>query len=371
LAKTLKSGLRVFFGFCDKQEVYSYLFGPQPLDELEEVVADSSGELFLRVKNDAPGFSRLRREGPNATCKCPEDRLVEDFKFYNSLRARFRARPKVEAFRQAYFTNHTVIGMHVRAGNNETGDFTNKNRSITDSKWAESMAGQLLVLSSNWIEPPLLFIATDTSSMITNFRSLLEGKMQVVELSQKRPEQGQGVFFGASLHVLNEGEACLDGWESAFADMMILSHADVVVAARPSSFTQSLPMTMALSTPKANRKVLESFCEVNHLATAVRCYEDLIDWCCKGNTSFSLHTIHNYDYRRMPDMDILNTKKFMNQMDARPRDIRECIPTPKNPQRNCLPYDMPDKDHVEEAGRTVGLPPKQKRKPVEKRNKHS
>ena len=198
--------------------------------------------------------------------------------------------------------------------------------------------------------------------MITTFRSLLEGKMQVVALSQNRPEEGQGVLFGESRHILNEGEACLDGWESAFADAMILSHADVVVAARPSSFTQSLPMTIVLSTPKANRKVLESFCEVNHLATAVRCYEDLIDWCCNGNTSFSLNTIQNYDYRRMPDMDILNSNKLINQMDVRPREARECIPTPMNPQRECLPYDMPDKDHVEEAGRMIGLPPKPNRR---------
>jgi hypothetical protein len=356
LAKQLKFGLRVFFGFCEKQEVYSYFFGPQPLDELEQAAGRSAPGLFVKVSNDAPGFKRIRREGPNSTCQCPEDRLEEDAKFYTSLRDRFRAREKIEAFRQAYFTNHTVIGMHIRAGNGEKGDFINKNRTITDPKWAVAMADQLLELSTDWTEPPLLFIATDTSSMVTKFRSLLKDKMPVVEMDQGRLQAGMGVLFGQSGHLMTAGEACLAGWESAFTDMMLLSHADVVVAARPSSFTQSLPMSLVLSTPKLERKVIGSFCEVNPMATAVRCYEDSIDWCCKGNTSFSLQTIQNYDYRRMPDMDFLKSNKIFNDARLRPRDGRFCIPTPLNTRRECLPYDMPDKDRVEKAGRVVGLP---------------
>jgi hypothetical protein len=192
--------------------------------------------------------------------------------------------------------------------------------------------------------------------MVTTFRSLLKDNMPVIEMDQGRPQPGMGVFFGQSGHHVQAGEVCLAGWESAFTDMMLLSHADVVVAARPSSFTQSLPMSLVLSTPKLERKVIGSFCEVNPMATAVRCYEDLIDWCCKGNTSFSLETIQSYDYRRMPDMDFLKSNKILNDARVRPRDGRFCIPTPQNPRRKCLPYDMPDKDRVEKDGLVDGLP---------------
>ena len=362
LSLKIRAGLRVFFGFCEKQEIYSYFFGPQPLEELEEVAGKSGYDLFLKVKNDAPGFSRLRREGPNATCQCQKERLEEDFKFYSGLRSRFRAKPRVDAFRESLFFNHTVIGMHIRAGNNETGDFLKKNRAITNHfQWAENMAEQLETLTSNWIEPPILFIATDTVSMVSTFRSLLKGKMEVLELQQTRPENGEGVFFGQKSSIANEGRICLDGWEDAFTDAMILSYADVLIAARPSSFTQSLPMTMVLSTPKEKRKVRESFCEVNPSATAMQCYEDLIEWCCQGNTSFSLETIQNYDYRRMPDPNALNPQMIINQMEVRPRadpnsawEARECIPTPKYTQRKCLPYYMPDRDSVQEAGQMAG-----------------
>ena len=58
IATKLRFGLRVFFGFCDKQEVYSYLFGPDPLDELAARTRNSATRLTFRVNNDVPGFNK-------------------------------------------------------------------------------------------------------------------------------------------------------------------------------------------------------------------------------------------------------------------------------------------------------------------------
>jgi hypothetical protein len=127
--------------------------------------------------------------------------------------------------------------------------------------------------------------------------------------------------------------------------MMILSYADVVIAGRPSSFTQSLPMTMALATPKPKRKVLQSFCEVNPAATEVMCFEDLKDWCCRGVTSFSLQGIQRYDYRRMPRVDGLDSQEYSHLIKER---MKSCIPKPTH-RRDCLPYSMPSANGMQQV----------------------
>jgi hypothetical protein len=48
------------------------------------------------------------------------------------LANRFRFRQRVDAFVERTFANHTVLGMHIRAGNGETGDFTNKGCGISN-----------------------------------------------------------------------------------------------------------------------------------------------------------------------------------------------------------------------------------------------
>lgn len=353
----LKFGLRVFFGFCGKQEVFSWLFNTSQVADYDVF----SQGLQLQVKNDVPGFERLTRKGPDFPCGCPEERWPDDVEFYSELRERFRAKGRVQTFlsQQLAIEQHTVIGMHVRAGNGESGDFERKKRGITDPQWAASMAKQLIQLSQGWTKPPLVFLATDTATIEITFRELLQSHMKVVTWKQERPIQGQGVLFGENYHnsfnVSNGNSDCLNGWEDAFSDMIVLSHTDVVVAARPSSFTQSLPMTLVLSTPKESRKVRRPYCEVNPSATEVQCFEDLNDWCCNGTTSFSLEGIQRYEYRKMPNADYLKSKELESKIRARPRFERECIPTPRYAQRQCLPHMMPDEHTVEEAGRMVFL----------------
>eukprot|EP00934_Nitzschia_sp_Nitz4_P006550 Nitzschia sp. Nitz4//scaffold56_size114212//96774//97562//NITZ4_003967-RA/size114212-processed-gene-0.37-mRNA-1//-1//CDS//3329554757//6540//frame0 len=253
--------------------------------------------------------------------------------------------------------------MHVRTGNGETGDFEFKRRGITDRAWFDNMAQRLVQLSQSWNLAPILFLATDTVSIEETFRSLLSEHMEVVTWNQRRPEQGHGVFFGQNYH--NDfntttdqmgNDPCLEGWQDVFTDMMILSQTDVVVAARPSSFTQSLPLVMSLSKEIDQRKVKQSYCEVDPSATEVKCFHSLQEWCCNGTTQFSLKGIQPWDYLRMPDEATLKSKEMEMKIQARPMSERECIPTPRNIQRTCLPYQMPNASEVEAEGSMFLLP---------------
>lgn len=362
VAKQLELTVRVFFGFCGHQEVFSYLFGSFPLNEpqiLDKIKASAEAgnftnpmpDMYMKLSNDVWGFEKMKRSGRSGysnttTCPCLGAaglRFDSDIELYSNLRdKRFRDRDKVDAFRQNYFTGHTVIGLHVRAGNGEK-HFEMKNRAIQDiDQWCLSMSRLLISVSKTFkeTEPPLLFIASDTAKIISKLQTLLEGKMEVVDFEQSRLDHGQGVLFGATGDVHSIGDECKNGWLSSFTDMMLLSHADVLVAGRPSSFTQSLPMTLALSTPKSERKVRKSFCEVNPDATDLMCFEDLEDWCCSGNTSFSLQTIQNYDYRRMPPVGGLDIDDYKKELKMRPRRRDTCIPE-LDRIVPCLPYEMP------------------------------
>jgi hypothetical protein len=113
--------------------------------------------------------------------------------------------------------------------------------------------------------------------------------MTVVTMDQTRPAEGGGVMFGEHGKVLNSGPQCLTGWVSTMSDMILLSHADVVIASRPSSFTQAMPLSLVFgsstspSTSEAGG-VPKEFCDVNVNATEMRCYRSFLDWCCNGTS---------------------------------------------------------------------------------------
>lgn len=112
VAKKKNLGLRINWGLCNNTtEIFHHFFGPQPLNELENV---TSTGLRLKISNDAGGFKKLVRDGNATNCKCPRDVIEEHNKFYESLRQRFRLQKKVQAFQKQHLANHTVIGIHVR-----------------------------------------------------------------------------------------------------------------------------------------------------------------------------------------------------------------------------------------------------------------
>eukprot|EP00545_Synedropsis_sp_CCMP1620_P002810 CAMPEP_0119008598 /NCGR_PEP_ID=MMETSP1176-20130426/3812_1 /TAXON_ID=265551 /ORGANISM="Synedropsis recta cf, Strain CCMP1620" /LENGTH=481 /DNA_ID=CAMNT_0006960959 /DNA_START=159 /DNA_END=1604 /DNA_ORIENTATION=+ len=357
-SRVLNFSLRVHWSYCEdnnndhgRHEVSQYLFGPQPPSMVDHVT--STGSAFL-LQNDVKGFRRIVRQGPKSDCMCPadNDKYWSDVEYYRSLRERFRLKPRVDDFVKTHFAQHSVLGIHVRAGNNEGGDFVKKHRIIERrEQWVQNVVNLLVNLTTSHdlvktatstTKPPLLYIATDTPSMITMFSAALEGIMPVVEFPQRRPAENKGVVFGRAEQVQKNGTDCLTNWENVVMDMMLLSHADVIVAARPSSFSQSLPMSLAYATKEEHRIFPKPFCEVNYNATDIRCYKDFQEWCCEGDGQFSLAGLtQRYEYLRMPPSNVRAPNyKHPSTVKIRPQDSK--ISTRHVYQDEFLPYEYDD-----------------------------
>ena len=349
VARHLNLALRSFWGYCDRIEVFHHLFGQQPSDELEHVTEFNR---YLRLNNNVPGFRVLTRRNASSSrsnsssdvCSCSMEKMHEDVRFYESLRKRFRFESKVRAFRERHFgdVNRTVVGLHIRAGNGETGDFQAKNRVIGDvDQWVLELS-QRLLSKREWTNS-ILFVATDTPSMIDALRTLLGSHMTVVSLEQSRLEEGRGVLFGERSQVLDQGGAvCLSGWIDSLSDMVLLSHCDAVVAARPSSFTQSMPLSLVLGGEQQRHRPPTSrreFCELNRDATEMRCYSSLSDWCCSGTTSFSLEGIQGHDFLSQTSPDFGSRSHDARYYRLLDREDRGCTPRRPGKKQVCLPYD--------------------------------
>jgi hypothetical protein len=111
-----------------------------------------------------------------------------------------RFKQRVDAFVEQTFANHTVLGMHIRAGNGETGDFTNKGRGISSlATLVHEATTRIKEMKSNLNDTLSAFLlnnVTDTPSVIGIFRSELAGVMPVVDFLQERAAEGEGVLFG-------------------------------------------------------------------------------------------------------------------------------------------------------------------------------
>jgi hypothetical protein len=309
VAKQRNFTLRCFWGWCGEQqpiEVFSYLFRPYLASEVSHV--QSRGQL-LPFYNEISGFKALFRKPTANTseCTCQPDKIASDLELYTSLRQRFRNKNLVDSFVQDNFVDTTVIGIHVRAGNGEGGDFERKGRHIDNPQDWVGDVGKLIrdfVKSSKLPNPTVVYIATDTPSMIDIFRiEMSPHNIKVLDLPQQRREEGQGVLFGEANKVNNKGDelddysSCLKGWTDTLTDMFILSHADVVIAGKPSSFSQTAPMSLAFG--KKTPKVPTPYCEVipkseaqnidgatewKEEAPTLKCYESYLDWCCNYST---------------------------------------------------------------------------------------
>ena len=181
----------------------------------------------------------------------------------------------------------------------------------------------------------VLYLATDTPSMVTLFQKKFATiNVPVYDLPQQgRREEGKGVLFGESDKVQNKGiniqknitdsdayeyddfSPCLKGWSDTITDMLLLSHADIVIATKPSSFVQTLPMSIAFGRNIDDRKLPNVYCEVipqfeqilligrdgidaNGTKTEwvettpkLQCYKSYTDWCCHHSTWIKFHHV--------------------------------------------------------------------------------
>ncbi|GKY96995.1 hypothetical protein MPSEU_000658300 [Mayamaea pseudoterrestris] len=339
VAQRLNLGLRSFWGFCGDLEVFYYLFGPQREHTLANVTDTGN---YLRISNNVKKMNPLTRWPSDETNGCDNrhcgfDKAAMDVAFYKDLMERFRFSPHVEKFRELYFRDKTVIGVHIRAGNGEGGDFVFKGRAIqNEAIWVDNLVLQVknMAVSS---ENPVLFVATDTERMIDMLRERLVNVMDVLHVQQRRPEEGRGIMFGEKTAVLNEGEECLHGWEMSLVDMILLSHADAVIVGRPSSFTQTMPMSMQFARPKSERKIAKPYCELDPEATEMRCYDTYSDWCCKGKTAFYMTQKKKEEYIHVPKVPF-DLDEHRSGIHPRTSDRAKCLGQHPGARQYCIPY---------------------------------
>lgn len=120
-------------------------------------------------------------------------------------------------------------------------------------------------------------------------------------------------------------------------DLILLSYGGVVIAVRPSSFTQSMPLSLVMA--RENHTVSQPFCEMNPEGTDIRCYSSYPDWCYQGDTDFTLEELQQRcEYLRMPKSgyyawDIYEKKR-------KNLDAQGCVPRPAGWKQACLPYNF-------------------------------
>jgi hypothetical protein len=351
VATRLKAHLYGYWGCCDEVEVFAHLFGNEPIVLYDEEDEDKQGgnsdpvdrtnlsqrkassstallrgnatathaPMHLQFRNEVAGFG-----GRHNKCEVTNEKVQSDFAFFSTLRERYTNKHVVDKFVQQHFTNQTLsIAIHIRAGNGETGDFANKKRQINDPaafvRNTANMIREIVAQNSNTssssssssssqqLLSPLVFIATDTRSYVDAFRKELASSsssssgedgsstssIPVVTLpAQVHAAEGQGVMFGVANQVTQSGEKCIDGWRNVVEDMLVLSHADIVFAPSYSSFTQTIPISLALGRRKdahgENKSHMTPFCDVTSDGK-LSCHETFQQWHCNAHPRANTH----------------------------------------------------------------------------------
>lgn len=294
-----------YWGCCDDvTSVYHHLFGTEPLvvgPILERSPSDKSQHHHLQFVIETPGMSIVKQKGKSVQNLCPvrPEKIVSDYLFYSQLRDHYQKKANIDAFINQHFRGKTAIGIHIRGGNGEKGDFKAKKRQIDDEHAFTQMLSQsirqLVDTKLRGRDPPVLFVATDTHVFVGLLREALKDIMPVLDMPQIRPEPGKGVFFGEIKNVKKTGSACLDGWDGAVKDMILLSHADVLLIPKASSFTQTMPASLVMGKPN---RIPEPFCE---LATddSWTCFDHVGNWSCKTLATKNVIFDASMDYRPM------------------------------------------------------------------------
>jgi hypothetical protein len=214
------------------------------------------------------------------------DKLESDSEFYDRLMANYMFKDEVEAFMEEHnFAEHEVIGIHLSAGNGEAKHMIEDERVFMNnilhlvSQYVRLM--KMLFHDRFAKRKPLIFLATDTPRLIPEIKAATEKfGVKTVCLDQIRVEDEDGLTYKA---LSGKEERCLEGWKAMTSDMMLLSHSDVVIAARPSAFTQSLPLSRVFD--KHVDEEGPHYCEVSNDGDEMTCLEDKKTWLFRDNVS--------------------------------------------------------------------------------------
>ena len=249
----------------------------------------------VRLINEVPGYKVLKV--PKFISEIPseiiDDKLRSDFELFTRFRGLFRDNDAAVDFIQQHdYDNHYVFGLHVRAGNGETGHFKIVHREIYDIEEWSALFGKMMleyVSTDEYMKlskgkPPLIFVATDTAKTIDILRTHLsknktvsndgtEMSIPVIHFPQEFVKEGAGVSYRFKY---TTSEACYQSWSNQFMDMTLLSASDTVIAGMYSSFTQSMPLRMMIANPVAENN--KRFCEVGKTGENMHCTTSYLEW---------------------------------------------------------------------------------------------
>jgi hypothetical protein len=410
LAKALNISLLepVWKGYCPRGKgpspttkqpnVFSYLFGNEPLVvppsllqqpllpfSVTQAIHDMKSrrqQVIIKFRNDVKGYThmygardiqnmmRRRQQDPAASTRNTTTdttllaaatippfygKLESDYEMYSQLLKRFRFRNEAQQLMAAYYSNnnnssntnnYTVLGLHIRAGNGEQGDFEKYRQLGRDGGggldgWLSNVTNMLqnyLLLHHHQPQGPttkaspsasnnrqslsalrkpiMIFLATDTPLVIDKFKEVFSFSnhndttmistsssppIVLVVAPQQRPAFGEGVSYEAKNQV--DVTSCLESWKSQFMDMMILSeYSDLLIAGQYSSFTQTIPASVifhkadakaAAAASSSSRQASPSngaatttplFCDIGMDGDVMRCCDTFTSWITQNST---------------------------------------------------------------------------------------
>jgi hypothetical protein len=294
--------MKLNWGTCGKTHdtgfpIFPNLFQSEEWDVPNSNFASPQRGKEVLVRNDVYGyvpaqtFKNYHFPLDDETYKDPEgpflSKMASDVELYRLLEDQFMFKDRLQIFMEQHrFQDHSVLGIHLRAGNGEVTHFTDSGRYIANET---EFVSNLVNLVQHFLDsvqtshpeqfpktkPPLIFLATDTAKLVPGFVNATQTLFGVptVVLPQIRVDDNAGVTFQA---FQGKGEKCLLGWQAMVSDMLLLSHADVLIAARHSSFTQSLPLSLVMD--RHRNQVGPHFCEASANATSMTCLQDLPTW---------------------------------------------------------------------------------------------
>ena len=202
----------------DDLSIFPYLFGNDVL-----YVPSPSGPIRegkrLIVRNDVygyiPGQTYKSFELPiqPETYKSSDgpflNKLASDSEFYDKLIENYAFKDQIDAFMEEHkFSEHEVIGIHLRFGNGEKSHFEWSGRGVDNEKTFKDNLMKLLQLFLRLMrmlhdqrfseKEPLVFLATDTPQIIPEIvKATKKFGVKTVHFPQIRVEENKGVSFKA------------------------------------------------------------------------------------------------------------------------------------------------------------------------------
>lgn len=291
------------------KDLFSMLFEPFTRDDFKFV---NSTNRTLKFTNEvgAAGIVSTKYTGGlednKGKCLCTNDEIRVQSDYFLSLRNKYTRRHLVQSFMTLNnYSDHTVFGVHIRAGNGERRHMKGRGVHHQPTLFVESFINNIRTKYPTPARPPLIFIATDER----RYRTFIAEEVKRQGLAWPVVMVDQE-FLAAGEGTMANGNKDVEMWHSMLQDSFLLSHSDVLISGTFSSFSQSLPMYLALERPDEERREQNTYCElIDHTKSQGKkvdggwynstpvlklyCYDRMMDWCCGSGAK-------NPHHRKMP-----------------------------------------------------------------------